>query len=163
MKKLYIFIWILCLLLSYGDLRAQQTGSETSVLWGYCNDEIATAVGAGNRMKLSGAIYVPAEVAALYQNDLIKSIHIGLSSDVTELSVFITPELNAPQTVKQEVGTGISGWNEITLESPYVITDKGFYVGYTCIGKNQLGVSNLFSENGNWIGANEEWENYASS
>lgn len=164
MKKLYIFTWILCLLLFHSELKAQQISSEVSVLWGYCSDEISTAVGANSQAQLSGAIYVPAEAAALYQGDIINNIHIGLASKVTELTVFITSDLNSStQTVRKEVGEAPMGWNTITLESPYTIAGNGFYIGYTCIGKNQLGVSNIFSENGNWIGANEKWENYASS
>lgn len=163
MKKLYLFTWIFYLFLFPCKLTAQ-ISTDTPVIWGYCNDEIASAVGANSQAQLSGAIYVPAEAATLYQGDIINDIHIGLANEVTNLTVFIASDLNNnTQAVKKEVGEAPAGWNTIKLDNPYTITNEGFYVGYTCIGIQQLGVSDLFSENGNWININGEWSNYASS
>ena len=93
MKKLYLLPLIICLLLLQNvafaqnnplmksplqtDVRQAQTHSaESSVQLGYCDDVIASSVGLGKGITLSGAIYITPEQAALYKNDQIKSIHI---------------------------------------------------------------------------------------
>ena len=179
MKKLYLLPLITCLLLlqneafaqnkdslmkspSQTDVRQAQTRSaDLSVQLGYCDDMIASSVGLGKSIKLSGAIYITPEQAALYKNGQIKSIHIGLSSKVTKLSVFITQDLKGTNLVKQYVGTTPEGWKYVYLNAPYTITGEGFYIGYTCTGDNQIGLSNLKSEYSTYVEINGKWQDYS--
>ena len=178
MKKLYLLPLIICLLLFQNvafaqnnplmksplqtDVRqAQARSAESSVQLGYCDDVIASSVGLGKGITLSGAIYITPEQAILYKNDQIKSIHVGLSSKLTKLSVFITQDLNGTNLVKQYVGTTPEGWKDVNLNTPYTITGEGFYIGYICTGDNQIGLSNLKSEYGTYVEISGKWQDYS--
>lgn len=179
MKKFYSLLVVGCLMLLQGvafaqngsrlmkspvqvDVKQVQSRSaESSVELGYCDDGIVGGLGIGRTYSLSGAIYITPEQAKLYENDQIESISIGLSSNVTKCSVFIVKELGGTKLAEQNVGNASFGWKDVKLNNPYTITGEGFYVGYTCTGDGQIGLSNTQSENSVFVELDGKWDDNA--
>lgn len=139
-----------------------QTAADKSVDIDYDCTDVTSSLGVSQVMPLSAAIYIPAERAAAYAGCSVTAVSFGLSAESQDVSVFVAEELNAPLTT-QTVGNGAYGWNEVTLDAPYVIGDRGFYVGYTATGLKQLGVSTAYDDNACYVAVNGQWANYATT
>lgn len=139
-----------------------QTAADKSVDIDYDCTDVTSSLGVSQVMPLSAAIYIPAERAAAYAGCSVTAVSFGLSAESQDVSVFVAEEINAPLTT-QTVGNGAYGWNEVTLDAPYVIGDRGFYVGYTATGLNQLGVSTAYDDNACYVAVNGQWANYATT
>lgn len=139
-----------------------QTAGEKSVDIDYDCTDVTSSLGVNQVMPLSAAIYIPAERAAAYAGCSVTAVSFGLAAESRDVSVFVAEELGTSQGT-QSVGAGTLGWNEVTLDAPYVIGDRGFYVGYTATGLNQLGVSTAYDDNACYVGIDGQWANYATT
>lgn len=131
------------------------------IYFGYCDDEITTAVSAGSTTKSSAAIHVPTTLSRLYAGKKITKIRIGLTASSTNVSVWIRSALDGTNAVSQTVGNLKEGWTEVTLSTPFTIPASNFYIGYTATGDNQIGFSGKTAFNGCWLWYDGgEWSNY---
>lgn len=127
--------------------------------WGYCNSKVAGEFGSQTSAK--AAIYIPADVAQLYKGCSITSLKVGLAAK-SNVTVFITKDLNGDPITKKDAGDIYKGWNEVRLSNAYIIDGEPFYIGYSYNGENNsLGVSSMYSDNGCWADLGEGWKNYA--
>ena len=139
-----------------------QTAADKSVDIDYDCTDVTSSLGVSQVMPLSAAIYIPAERAAAYAGCSVTAVSFGLAAESRDVSVFVAEELGTSQGT-QSVGAGALGWNEVTLDAPYVIGDRGFYVGYTATGLNQLGVSTAYDDNACYVAIDGQWANYATT
>lgn len=141
---------------------AMNAGAVTSsCYWGYCNNTVADEFGSQTSGK--AAIYIPAEVAALYKGKTVTAVRIGLAAMSTNVTAFVTKDLNGTSITTKKGGTLYNGWNEVKFSTPYEIDGEGFYIGYIYSGSNKsLGRSNMYSENGCWADLGDGWKNYAT-
>lgn len=141
-------------------LCAQPAMAVQNCYWGYSNSKVAAEFGSQTSAK--AAIYVPAEVAQLYKGCTISAIKVGLAAK-SNVTVFITKDLNGDPLAKKTAGALYKGWNEVKLSSSYTIDGEPFYIGYSYEGENNsLGVSSMYSENGCWADLGDGWKNYAT-
>lgn len=147
-KYLAIAVFFVCFQL---DVLAQ-------VWWGYSDNTISKGVGLGQNTEVSGAIYIPAEVAELYKGKKITAVRVGLNNSVSALTIFIKENLNKPSQTEASFGSQKAGILSFNFENEYVLDGKGFYVGYTCTGINAIGHSNVYNPNGCWLKEGDgEW------
>ena len=158
MKKKCILLALLALA-PLAALHAQ----DKSVDIDYCGTEISSSLGVGYSSPLSAAIYIPAERAALYEGCTVTAVRAGLAAVSSNFSVFVCEDLSQSASAAQNVGTGAYGWNEVTLDNPYVISGHGFYVGYTATGTNQFGASDRQAANACYVCVGNQWQDYAAS
>lgn len=155
MKYLRLLLFSLICMLGHAEITAQ-------IYWGYSDNIVATGMGIGQNTVASGAIYIPAEVAELYKGKNATSVRVGLNNSVNELKVFITEDLNGTPVVEKTYGSSKAGVSSFNFDTPYVINGKGFYVGYSCVGINAIGRSNVYNVNGCWVKDGDgEWVDYA--
>lgn len=157
MKYLRLLLFSLILILGHAGITAQ-------IYWGYSDNIIANGIGIGQNTVASGAIYIPSEVAELYKGKNATSIRIGLNNSVNELKIFITEDLNGTPQAEKSFSSQKAGVASFNLDNPYVINGKGFYVGYSCVGINAIGRSNIYDINGCWVkDGDNEWMDYAGN
>lgn len=93
-------------------------------------------------LKRAAAIYIPASKIKLYKGNSITAVRFALAPNIffTELSIFVTKDLNQPYTYKQPVSTRQkTGWNSVRLDTLYKInTDEGIYIEYEYKSSNNL-------------------------
>jgi hypothetical protein len=175
MKKQLLFIAI-CLFTVINSMDAQFVASPYSVVQGqlktttdnndlvklgYCDDDIASAIGVGSVATLSAAIQVPASKYSAYAGGTIKSIKIGLTQNCTNVSVWIKSSLTGSNLYSQTLGTVPTGWKEVELTESYVIPEGDFFIGYTATGKGQIGFSGDSFYEAAWLSTGgNNWENY---
>lgn len=156
MKYLRLILLSLVLVLSHAGITAQ-------IYWGYSDNNVANGLGLGQNTVVSGAIYIPEEIAELYKGKSATSIRVGLNNSVNEITVFITEDLNSTPVTQQKFGAQKAGIASFNLDNAYTIDGKGFYVGYSCVGINPIGRSNIYDINGCWVKEGDgEWIDCAS-
>ena len=149
--------------------KASETdGDENSIIFGYCGD-VYSGLGTGQRNQtLDAAIYVPEATAQKYKGCEITKLFIGYGqSSYTRVVCYIADELDGNYTVKAPLTASIrNGWNEVALDTPYVIGDKGFYIGYqtktSATTDYPIGIDGIptTDPNANFIGINGNFAQY---
>lgn len=155
MKYFRLLLFSFILMMSHVKIAAQ-------IYWGYSDNIVANGMGIGQNTVVSGAIYIPAEVAELYKGKNATAVRVGLNNSVSDLKIFITEDLDEAPIVEKTCGSRQSGITSDNFDVPYVINGKGFYVGYSCVGINPIGRSNIYNINGCWVkNGDGEWIDYA--
>ena len=156
MKKTILFIALLLGLISF-EARA----ASTYCFWGYSGGKVTGEF--GSKKSAKGAIYIPADIAKLYEGKTISEVKVGLAAMAKNVKVFITKDLNGENAVTKTAGILYNGWNEVKLSSTYTIDGEPFYIGYSYEGDNlSMGRSDMYSENGCWADLGDGWKNYAA-
>ena len=115
-------------------------GSVSGYPIGYCNGEAGTSSKLkydGEGKEVSAALYIPAPYAATVAGNSIEAIRVALCSklNVEELRVWVRESLDGADVASGSlpIDDYAQGWNEVTLESPYSISEGsgGFYLGMT--------------------------------
>lgn len=157
MKKIALFVFLMALYANVAQAKFSY--------WGYCSKEVSSQYGSSTSGK--AAIYIPAEVARLYVGLQVTGVRVGLNADASEMTTFITTDLNASPIASKKSETSNAGLNAVTkFDTPYTITGEGFYVGYEYKGSNKsLGCSSApnASGNGNWTNLGSGWVNGGTS
>lgn len=86
--------------------------------------------GSTSDLNIGLAIYLPQITS--FEGNYVSSVKIGLKSEVSNLKIFVSESLEGEPSYVQDVPYNSVGWNEITLDEKYPVTDKPLYVGYTC-------------------------------
>lgn len=130
--------------------------------WGY-NDGKVQSVLAGMPQKAKVAIYVPADVATLYKGMEINSIRVGLAAPATDVTVFVTKDLDGEPLASRTQASLKSGLTAVALVKgkTYTIDGEGFYIGYEYNGTDCVGLTAFKNENGCWVNKGNGWVNYA--
>lgn len=136
-------------------------GAGTNVNWGY---GLYTPTGEfGSMTSAKGAIYVPAEVAQLYQGCTVTGVQVGLMGAPSSLEVFVTKSLSGAASATGNAASPKSGTNTVSLSSPYIIDGEGFYVGYSYSGSsNVMGACDLQRSGACWADLGNGWADYSS-
>lgn len=141
-------------------LVATAWGANGKVCWGYGLD---TPTGEfGSKTSAKGAIYVPAEVAKLYEGCTITAVQASLTGAPSSLSVFVTKDLNATAVATGTAASPKSGTNTVSLSQAYTIDGSAFYVGYSYTGGAVMGCCDLSRTDGCWADLGSGWANYGS-
>ena len=128
--------------------------------WGYCNSVVNDQFGSVKSGK--GAIYIPAEVAKMYEGKQITHVRVGLAAKASTVKVFITKDLNGEYIMTRTQRDQLSGFNEIKFAEPWTIDGEGFYIGYEVESDDYaLGSSSMYDPNGCWADLGDGWKNYA--
>ena len=152
---------ILLLFMAIMAFAATASAVTSSCYWGYCNNTVADEFGSKTSGKV--AIYIPADVAAMYKGKTITAVRVGLAAMADNVTAFITKDLNEASIVTKKAGKLYKGWNEVKLSTTYDIDGDGFYIGYIYSGSNNsVGRSTNYSENGCWADFGDGWKNYAT-
>lgn len=134
------------------------------IYWGYSDNIILNGIGIGQNTTVSGAIYIPSEVAELYKGKKATAVRVGLYNSVSELKVFITEDLDGTPETEKTFGSQKTGVASFSFDDAYVISGKGFYVGYSCVGINPIGRSSIYNVNGCWVkDGDNAWIDYAGN
>lgn len=129
--------------------------------WGYCNSVVNDQFGSVKSGK--AAIYIPAEVAKLYEGQQLTHVRVGLASKASSVKVFITKDLNGEYIATRTQRDQLSGFNEIKFAEPWTIDGEGFYIGYEVESEEPaIGISSMYHENGCWADLGDGWKNYAA-
>lgn len=140
-------------------VNAKSTFAEGDITWGYCNDDIDAAIGVGANAELSAAIHLTPEKFGVFKGSEIKAVNLGFAANVTNVSIFIRNTLTGANIYSQQVGSSNAGWKTVELTTPFTVPEEGFYIGYTCTGKGQIGFSGTGVTEGCYLWYNE-WANY---
>lgn len=138
--------------------------TNAQVYLGYSDNEIANGIAFGQNITSSAAIYIPENLAKLYEGKEATAVRLGITNNVSNIKIFITKDLNGIPLSEAEFGAQKPGLISFNLNEPVVLDGDAFYVGYTITGTNAIGCSNVYDENGCWLKSNEdggEWSNYA--
>lgn len=157
MKKLYKILLFSLFCIFHNTANAQ-------IYLGYSDNEIANGIAFGQNVTSSAAIYIPEDLAKLYEGKEATAVRLGIINNVSDIKIFITKDLNGVPLSEAEFGTQKPGLISFNFNEPVVLDGGAFYVGYTCTGTSAIGCSNVYDENGCWLKSNEdggEWSNYA--
>lgn len=129
--------------------------------WGYCNSVVNDQFGSVKSGK--GAIYIPADVAKMYEGKQLTHVRVGLASKAKSVKVFITKDLNGEYLATRTQRDQLSGFNEIKFAEPWTIDGEAFYIGYEFEADDYaMGASSMYNENGCWADLGDGWKNYAA-
>lgn len=110
--------------------------SSNQLIFGYCNNLIATSFGTQPGFDLRMLINIPGEVTETWIGNKITKIRIGLGDQPlisSAYAIITTPEADGrpnPDCLRRQRSSVRGGWNEITLADPYEITGDPLWVGY---------------------------------
>ena len=142
-------------------LSLTMTAQNTHAL-GYCSDDLqgAEAFGVEGEARLSAAICLPMPLMQRYKDGSIVRIKVALGEGMDKASVWIRKSLNESSLVVQSISSLQTGWNEVTLNTPYTVDGSELYIGYTVTQPE--GVSGILSkEEGNehtsLVAVGNEW------
>lgn len=128
--------------------------------WGYCNNVVNDQFGSVKSGK--GAIYIPAEVAKMYEGLQLTHVRVGLAAKANSVKVFITKDLNGEYITTRTQRDQLSGFNEIKFAEPWTIDGEGFYIGYEVESDDYaIGSSTMYDANACWADLGDGWKNYA--
>lgn len=134
--------------------------NEDNFIFSYCDDKIQSGMGLNKDADLSCAIYLPSDMLAVYKDNALKGVYIGLYDKAAQLSLFVSESLDGPRLMEQSVGDLEIGWHYIAFDKEVPITGNGLYVGYRATGYKHIGISNKDDANGAWL-YNESWKDYS--
>lgn len=138
------------------------TASAVNMNWGYSGTSIESAFGTATSGKV--AIYVPKEIAQLYNGKTITAVRVGLAAKASSVKAFVTKDLNGDPAVTKTVSNQYKGWNDIRLGDAYTIDGEAFYIGYEFTSTEAAaGLSNTYSPNACWADLGDGWKDYATS
>ncbi len=93
--------------------------------------------GAGSPITANALAYFPANVISTYEGEPINEIHVCVANDgagtVNTLKVCIwtdTTNHAANPAYEQTVTNVVTGWNEVQLDTPYVLGTEAIFIGY---------------------------------
>lgn len=104
---------------------------------GACGHKIAGGNGYGSDTagEIAAALYVPASKLQSLAGNYISRVDVGLISriNVRELNIWVRKDLNGADLATGYIERGILGWNEVTLNEPYLIENDspGLYIGFS--------------------------------
>lgn len=128
--------------------------------WSYNDGKVqGTLSGASHTGKV--AFYVPAEVAQLYKGCSVKAVRVGLTNVASNVTVFVTKDLNATPLTSRTQASLKSGWTAIAFFDSYEIDGEGFYVGYEYTGDDCVGLTSYNHANGCWADKGSGWQDYS--
>ena len=148
--------------------RADESAKELTLA--YCDqNEPATRsnVRAGvTRMALG----IPPKMIKDFAGNKITKIRFGLYDveNTSNISVWITKDLDSNPIVKKAVANVTNGWNEVTLDTPFELDGARFYIGYDVTLNNANGAFpfgvKIFSSpaNGCYIYYNNAWDDFTN-
>ena len=159
MKKIHLLLSVLlCAVLT---AKAQTN----TISWGYCNASSVTNI-FGEATTAKGAIYIPAEIAKIYEGAKVTGVRVGFGNNATNVKIFVTEDLNGSPIIEESTTDCVRGMKNISFTTgSYTITEKGFYVGYSCTSAtadSPIGISDLYDENGCWADLGDGWKNYSA-
>lgn len=153
---------------------AYQKYADNTLVFGYCGD-MTNIVGYGVECKIRAAIEITPEVATKFQGAQISQLQIGIgNAPGSEAKIFITRSLDSSEMLyTQDVNFKMNMWNEITLDTPYTISEESFFVGYEMLApekKYPIAVDdNKACAQGDWCAMYDEtsgkwiWEHIGES
>lgn len=131
MKKLYIFFLLFMLAVTSASAEVFTLGS--------CDHKIAGGQGQGSDKagEISAAMFVPASRLKTLAGNCISRVDVGLISriNVRDITVWVRHDLLGENLASAFVERGSVGWNEVKLDSPYLIEENcpGLYIGFTYV------------------------------
>lgn len=157
MKKKLLFLLPLLLFVFTAQMQAATCN------WGYANSVVSGQFGSMNSAK--GAIYIPAEIAKMYEGCQLTHVRVGLACKATTVKVFVTKDLNADTYIAQRTQSNLlSGFSEVKFAEAWTIDGEGFYIGYEYVADDcALGLSSMYNVNGCWADLGDGWKNYAET
>ena len=105
---------------------------ENTMQFSYCGD-FATMLGFRTAGTIRAVIEVPAETASKYNGTQVTNVKVGIGSfglNPGAQIVFLRDLEGSEPIYSQEFKPTQKSWNEVTLETPFTITNEKFYVGY---------------------------------
>jgi len=106
--------------------------AQSTLSYGICSDEI-NAVGTGTAgTNYSAAIEVPEAMAEAMKGNKLTQMHIGIGSGMSKnLTLYLSYDLQGePFYTQDATWKGPNSEQHYTLDTPYVIEGKKFYIGY---------------------------------
>ena len=144
---------------------------EAYLVFGYC-DGLYTGLGTGaSGVALQAAIEIPEQTAQMWEGNTLTKVRIGYGqATVRNITFFITEDLNGDPIYTQScIITKQNGWNEYTLNTPFEITGKKFYVGYKLTTRAAsdypIGIDGVptTSQLGDYIAIGNNWDHIGAS
>lgn len=141
------------------------------IRYGYCTDKINFGIGTSDGTQIKAAIEIPKSVVKRYKGAQIVKLDVGLVTNhvegITGFTVFLSESVFVAPFYTQDIKIAAEGgWNEITLDVPYELTDKPIVVGCQLspmVGKSPMGFSkNTTNYMGDWVCLGGKW-GHASS
>ncbi len=140
----------------------------TTVVLGYCNDEIKSTDSRDNLeydAPIMGAVRFTSSQLAAYKGGKITKIRIGAEAGMSKTYVWVRPSLTEAAVTIKRLGTTADGWNEVTLDDPYTITGSEIYVGFNGTlpeGKNII-LNGKTNSNGAFVAVDNQWEDLSTA
>lgn len=140
-----------------------------TIVLGYCDDEIKdtdykTELTMQETTPIQAAIRFTSAQLSAYEGAKITKIRFGSQAGMTQTYAWIRPSKTDPVVAIKRLGTTVDGWNEVTLDEPYVITGSEIYVGYngTMPAGNILPMNGASNTNGAFLWFDNEWMDASS-
>lgn len=156
---------------SHPTIKADTQDSADEFTFSYAQG-YSDGIGTGSaKIRVGGAMEIPASLAAQWEGYEIKQVNIGFGTAAATQPVatlFITDQLDKTPTYTQSFDAEVQNWNDIVLDTPYKIEGKSFYVGYeyttTAATDYPIGVDGVATTNpgSGLLGINGNWSDYGA-
>ncbi len=127
-----------------GKLQSPKATAETTTYTlRATEDDYIYGLGFSSTATIRAGIVVNYEQIQMLTGGQLVAIGYGIGSGMSDLTVFVS-ESETGDFVTSQTGTTTSGWNEVTLDTPYTLTGEQFYIGYeatVAAGEYPIGVS----------------------
>lgn len=122
--------------------------SATSMNIGYCGD-LAMSWILGANITMMGASEFPAATMKKYVGSQLTKVKIGIGTDtgIKNGKIFLANSMTEEPFYTQDVTFAADQWNEITLGTPYQITEKDLYIGFSLTSSSNAKASAFSTDN----------------
>lgn len=116
------------------ELKFQQETSNTLLPIGYCGTTMYSSFGASAGSTVNAGILLPTTMTKNYIGTQLTKLRIGVgNTTITSAQIFLSYDKNSTPFYSQSVMLTPSGWNEVTLTTPYTIENKDLFVYYSVV------------------------------
>lgn len=117
-------------------------------------DEVTAGLEDSSSSEVSCAILLDQRQFWMYQGSDIIGLRVGLTDNVSSLTVFISNDLTATPLYTKVVRSLYAGWNDIDIDA-FTIPEGDLYVGYVVNRSTYVGLSGKAFEGSNWLQQDE--------
>ena len=140
--------------------------AQTEYVIGYCDEELPqNSIGLeGGPLRLSAAIHLPKSKMLRYEGCRLTKIRFAVKAGFENVSVWVRTSLNTSSKIIQSVPELENGWNEVVLNTPYLVDGNDLYIGYTATqpaGFSGIAAQGEGNEYTSWLAVDNQWSDYS--
>lgn len=154
-EKSLLALLTLALCVFYSQVKA------STLNLGNCKNAVSSYMQVKDTKTAGAALFYPSSTMKAYKGCELTEFHIAFPSSTKDgaVTLFLTKGIDQEPFFTYTTDAPRSGWNTLTLPTPYTIDGEDIYIGYTVNGSKYINGSSPLVSNEEWLWLdNEGWK-----